>query len=106
LRQLPCNRLALNCGTVGKPDNDGDPAVHYALLQTPARQPWSATLRRVTYDYRAWAARLDRERVDPVFTEPLRTGWWTSGVNSLPAWERSRTASARRHAESSPVVSG
>ena len=98
LRRLSRGRLALNCGTVGKPDNDGDPAVHYAFLSTPAREPWSATIRRVPYDHRTWAAQLEREGVDPIFTEPLRTGWWTTGVKSLPAFEKSGADRLRHRA--------
>jgi diadenosine tetraphosphatase ApaH/serine/threonine PP2A family protein phosphatase len=92
LRQLSDGRLAFNCGTVGKPDNDGDPAVHYAFLHVSGQRPWTATIRRVEYDHRAWVAQLEREGVDPIFTEPLRTGWWTTGVKSLPALEKMRRA--------------
>jgi diadenosine tetraphosphatase ApaH/serine/threonine PP2A family protein phosphatase len=99
LRQLPEGRLALNCGTVGKPDNDGDPAVHYAFLRASAQRQWIATIRRVEYDHRAWSAQLGREGVDAIFTEPLRTGWWTTGVKSLPAAERNRAERARRPGE-------
>ena len=95
MRPAGQGRLAINCGSVGKPDNDGDPAVHYALLNAPPSQPWSAKIRRVPYDHRNWVAQLEREDADPVFTEPLRTGWWTTGVKSLPALEK-------RHAEKAP----
>jgi diadenosine tetraphosphatase ApaH/serine/threonine PP2A family protein phosphatase len=96
LRGLAGGRLALNCGTVGKPDNDGDPAVHYAVLHAPAGRPWSASIRRVSYDHRSWVEQLKREGVDRIFTDPLRTGWWTTGVKSLPGEERSRAAQIRR----------
>lgn len=90
IRQLAGGRFAVNCGVVGKPDHDGDPAVHYALLETPqcAGETGSITIERVEYDSSAWANQLAREGVDEVFVRPLRTGVWTCGVSSLPARER------------------
>jgi diadenosine tetraphosphatase ApaH/serine/threonine PP2A family protein phosphatase len=77
-------RFAVNCGTAGKSDNDGDPAVHYALL-LPAAGTYIPQIRRVEYDHEAWAARLACEGVDPVFIEPLRTGFWTFGAPGFNA---------------------
>ena len=94
LRALPEGRLALNCGAVGKPDHDGDPAVHYAIVHV-TEQGLRATIERVVYDASAWADRLQTEGVDAVFTAPLRTGWWTIGARSLPAPERHRAAAGR-----------
>lgn len=87
VRTLPGNRLAVNCGAVGKPDHDGDPAVHYAVLDALGGS-YSAEIRRVTYDHEAWAAQLRKEGVDPIFVEPLLTGTWTTGVASLPETEQ------------------
>ncbi|GAB4445951.1 MAG: metallophosphoesterase family protein [Cyanobacteria bacterium J069] len=83
VRQLERGRFAINCGVVGKPDHDGDTAVHYALL-TVANRTVTAEIQRVEYDHIAWANRLEQEGVDPIFIEPLRTGYWTTGVSSLP----------------------
>lgn len=90
IRHLKDGRFAVNCGVVGKPDHDGDPAVHYAILTLEADKVANIVIQRVEYDYLDWAATLEREGVDPIFIEPLRTGVWTSGVASLPAVERSR----------------
>lgn len=84
VRPLEQGRLAINCGVVGKPDHDGDPAVHYALLDIHDSQ-LRATIQRVEYDHLSWANILEKEGVDPIFVEPLRTGWWTTGVASLPS---------------------
>lgn len=81
--------LALNCGVTGKPDHDGDPAVHYARVDVRDGHA-NAVIRRVEYDQESWARQLEEEGVDPVFIEPLRSGWWTTGVSSLPEWERYR----------------
>lgn len=90
VRRVEGERLAVNCGVVGKPDHDGDPAVHFAVLEVGRRV--EAWIERVVYDAAGWAARLRAEGVDPVFIEPLVTGRWTTGVNSLPAREREGAA--------------
>lgn len=79
IRMLNGQGFAVNCGVVGKPDNDGDPAVHYALLQ-PAGGTYQVQIRRVEYDHKAWAEQLMREGVDPMFVSPIRTGTWTFGT--------------------------
>jgi diadenosine tetraphosphatase ApaH/serine/threonine PP2A family protein phosphatase len=88
IHRLADHRFAVNCGVVGKPDHDGDPAVHYALLEMSQSVVASITIERVEYDYRRWANELAREGVDEVFVSPLRTGVWTCGVSSLPPGER------------------
>ncbi|MBE9181156.1 hypothetical protein IQ268_21580 [Oculatella sp. LEGE 06141] len=72
---------------MGKPDRDGDPAVHYPLL-TVANGQIAATIQRVNYDYPAWAETLEQEGVDRIFIEPSRTGDWTTGASSLPPQQR------------------
>ncbi|MCG8421498.1 MAG: metallophosphoesterase family protein [Proteobacteria bacterium] len=89
VRQLDGGRLAVNCGAVGKPDHDGDLAVHFAVLQL---QPTlKARIERVTYDAQSWANQLAEEGVDPVFITPLTSGRWTAGRNSLPPREREQS---------------
>jgi diadenosine tetraphosphatase ApaH/serine/threonine PP2A family protein phosphatase len=90
VRRLRGGRFAVNCGVVGKPDHDGDPAVHYALLDLPATGEPAIEIRRVDYDHEAWARRMEAAGIAPVFVEPVRTGVWTTGVASLPAAERHR----------------
>lgn len=91
VRRLYDGFLALNCGVTGKPDHDGDPAVHYALLETRSDH-LEASIRSVYYEHEAWADQLEREGVEEVFVEPLRTGRWTCGVESLPREEKMRVA--------------
>jgi diadenosine tetraphosphatase ApaH/serine/threonine PP2A family protein phosphatase len=90
VRRLAGGRFAVNCGVVGKPDHDGDPAVHYALIDLSAGLDPAIEIRRVTYDHEAWARTMERAGISPVFVEPVRTGVWTTGVASLPASERFR----------------
>ncbi|MGC4092956.1 MAG: metallophosphoesterase family protein [Polyangiaceae bacterium] len=95
VRHLRGGRFAVNCGVVGKADHDGDPAVHYALIDMPSpNQPASIEIRRVEYDHEAWARRMEAAQIAPIFVEPVRTGVWTSGVSSLPLAERHRFARA------------
>ena len=93
VRTLPGGRFAANCGVVGKPDDDGDPAVHFAVVERtsdPAAAPFAVRIERVEYDHRAWAAQLAAEGVDAMFTDPLLDGRWTVGRASLPPAERAR----------------
>ncbi len=105
VRHLSGGRFAANCGVVGKPDHDGDPAVHYALLRLAAGAAPSVEIRRVEYDHLAWAARLEAEGFEAVFVAPIRTGWWTTGVKSLPEAER-RAAEARHAAAAADATAG
>lgn len=89
IMDLGHGRLAVNCGAAGKPDHDGDQAVHYALIDTASG---SAEIRRVVYDHVATAADLRRNGYDPRFIAVLETGRWSWGVGSLPAAERDRPA--------------
>ncbi len=92
VRPLRGGRFAANCGVVGKPDHDGDPAVHYAVVELHAKVPPEVRITRVEYDHSAWANGLDAEGVDEVFTASLRDGVWRCGLLSLPAWERANHA--------------
>lgn len=82
-------RAAINAGVVGKPDHDGDPAVHYALLRVGS-SGFDPAIRRVEYDHEAWVDQIAGEGVEPVFYEPLRTGVWTVGLASMPDALRER----------------
>lgn len=90
VRHLRGGRFAVNCGVIGKPDHDGDPAVHYALIDLPAGGSPSIEIRRVEYDHESWARQMEEAGIAPIFVEPVRTGVWTTGVASLPPGERHR----------------
>src|SRR5262249_25618898 len=90
VRLLKDGRFAINCGVVGKPDHDGDPAVHYALIDLPASGEAAIDIRRVSYDHEEWARTMEAAGIAPIFVEPVRTGVWTTGVASLPPSERFR----------------
>ena len=92
VRMLPGKRFAANVGVTGKPDHDGDPAVHYAMVTGETASP---VIERVTYDHERWIAQLESESVPSIFIDPLRTGRWTTGVDSLPGAERKRLDNGR-----------
>lgn len=77
--------FAMNCGATGKPDHDGDTAVHYGIVEADVF--FKLSIRRVTYDFISFAKQLKQEGVDKVFITPLQTGSWTCGVKSLPDGE-------------------
>ncbi len=90
VRRLSRGRFAANCGVCGKPDHDGDPAVHYATLPLRAGNIPQPRIERVAYDHAAWADQLKAEGVDDVFTASLRDGVWRCGLLSLPTAKRDR----------------
>ena len=79
---------AVNVGVVGRPENDGTPRVWYALLG--AGPDVSVQFVPVTYDHEAVARAIEAEGLPPEFAETLRTGWWTTCLENLPAKERAR----------------
>jgi diadenosine tetraphosphatase ApaH/serine/threonine PP2A family protein phosphatase len=90
VRLLGDDRFAVNCGVVGKPDHDGDPAIHYALIDLPADDEPVIEIRRVAYDHEGWARKMEAAGIAPIFVEPVVTGVWNTGVASLPPAERFR----------------
>jgi len=90
VRRLGEGRFAVNCGVTGKPDHDGDTAVHYALVDLPKDGDARIEIRRVSYDHERWARTMESVGIAPIFVEPVRTGIWTTGVASLPPSERFR----------------
>jgi diadenosine tetraphosphatase ApaH/serine/threonine PP2A family protein phosphatase len=90
VRRLADGRFAVNCGVTGKPDHDGDTAVHYALVEFSKHHEAVIEIRRVPYDHEGWAQAMESVGIAPIFVEPVRTGVWTTGVASLPPSERFR----------------
>ena len=44
----------------------------------------------VAYDFEGLAREMEEEALPPEFTETIRTGWWTTCLEILPAKERAR----------------
>jgi predicted phosphodiesterase len=87
-RELPGGRLFVNVGVLGRPENDGTTNVCYAILENDS----SLRLRFVplAYDYERLAFEMEEEEICEEFIGTIRTGWWTTCLEILPAKERSR----------------
>jgi diadenosine tetraphosphatase ApaH/serine/threonine PP2A family protein phosphatase len=87
-RPLDAGRHAVNVGVIGRPENDGTTSVWYTLLT--AAPDLEVEFVPVRYDHEAVAREIEREGLPPEFAETLRTGWWTTCLENLPAKERAR----------------
>jgi len=90
-RELPGGRRVVNVGAIGRPANDGDPRVVYAILSpSPDGGAPVVEWRRVAYDHSALAAEMREEGLPEEFAETIETGWWTTCLEVLPQKERAR----------------
>jgi predicted phosphodiesterase len=87
-RRLPSGKLVVNAGVLGRPANDGMTCVWYAMV-TFGRDV-EVEFVPVSYDHEALAREMEAERLPPEFIETIRTGWWTTCLEILPAKERQR----------------
>jgi len=87
-RALPSGRHVVNVGAIGRPANDGCTEVWYGELEVGADV--RVEFRRVEYDVETLARDMAREALPPEFIETIRTGWWTTCLENLPAKERRR----------------
>jgi diadenosine tetraphosphatase ApaH/serine/threonine PP2A family protein phosphatase len=88
-RRLPSGGHVVNCGALGRPANDGRTNVWYALATFG--KDVSVEFVPVNYDFEAMAREMEEERLPPEFVETIRTGWWTTCLEILPAKERDRS---------------
>jgi len=86
-RVLPSGARFVNVGAVGRPANDGRTQAWYAWLPGSSRD---VELVPVPYDHDAVARDMEREGLPPEFANTIRTGWWTTCLEVLPARERAR----------------
>lgn len=87
------HRGVINVGAIGRPANDGDLRVCYALL-TPSphpERPFKPEIRLVSYDHEALAAEMRAEQLPEEFVETILTGWWTTCMEIMPVKERVRS---------------
>jgi hypothetical protein len=88
IQRVSNSHFAVNCGVVGKPDHDGQTAVHYGILDFSSYGAVTASIESVRYNEIAWAQQLRLQGVPDIFIAPLETGVWTTGLLSLPMAER------------------
>ncbi|HEY2955583.1 MAG TPA: metallophosphoesterase family protein [Candidatus Eisenbacteria bacterium] len=87
-RALPSGRHVVNVGAIGRPANDGRTEVWYAALDLDGEV--RVEFRPVAYDFDALAREMEAEALPAEFVETIRTGWWTTCLENLPARERRR----------------
>ena len=87
-RTLSNGRLFVNCGVLGRPANDGTTRVGYAILD--GSNPEIVEYLPLEYDHEALAQEMESEGLPRPFVDTIRTGWWTTCLEILPAKERSR----------------
>ena len=87
-RALPSGRHVVNVGAIGRPANDGRTGVGYAEIALG--EGVAVEFRRVDYDHEAIAAEMESEGLPEEFVATIRTGWWTTCLENLPAKERLR----------------
>lgn len=85
-RRLPSGRLVVNCGALGRPANDG--ATHVWCARLSVGEHVEAELVPVVYDHERLAREMREERLPDEFVQTIRTGWWTTCLEELPARER------------------
>jgi diadenosine tetraphosphatase ApaH/serine/threonine PP2A family protein phosphatase len=87
-RRLPSGRVVVNAGVLGRPANDGATNVWYARVAFGREV--EVEFVPVAYDHEALAREMERERLPEEFVETVRTGWWTTCLEILPAKEREK----------------
>src|SRR5262249_5928348 len=88
-RALGDGRQAVNVGVIGRPENDGRPNVWYTLL-TCGGGGLEVEFVPLTYDHETLAREMEAEELPSEFVDTVRTGWWTTCLEVLPAKERAR----------------
>jgi predicted phosphodiesterase len=88
-RAVAPDRLYVNVGVLGRPENDGRSDVWYTLLHVKNRQV-RAEFVPVAYDFRRLAREMREERLPEEFVETIVSGWWTTCLEVLPGKERRR----------------
>jgi len=87
-RELPGGRLFVNVGVLGRPENDGKTNVWYTILEADGGTKTEFV--PLAYDQERLASEMEGEGICPEFVETIRTGWWTTCLEVLPAKERRR----------------
>jgi diadenosine tetraphosphatase ApaH/serine/threonine PP2A family protein phosphatase len=86
-RALAGGRHVVNCGAIGRPAHDGSPRAWYAALAFGA-DALEVSFRAVDYDHEALARDMEAAALPPEFVTTIRTGWWTTCLENVPARER------------------
>lgn len=88
-RWLQDGRGIVNVGAIGRPANDGRNEVWYAMIELEEGR-LKHTFIPVSYPWQHLAEEMEREGLPAEFVETIRTGFWTTCLEILPARERMR----------------
>jgi hypothetical protein len=72
---------------IGRPANDGQTRVWYAVLDLTGEAPDAAFI-PLRYDHERLAEEMRAEGIAEPFVKTVETGWWTTCLEILPAKER------------------
>jgi predicted phosphodiesterase len=86
-RFLADGRGIVNAGALGRPANDGGTCVWFTIVGDDGNG-LAAEFVPVAYDHERLAREMMAEGLPQEFVETIRTGWWTSCLEILPAKER------------------
>ena len=89
-RSLPSGRDVVNVGVIGRPANDGNTNVWYALIEDHS-VGLGVELVPLDYDHQSLATEMRAEGLPEEFAETISRGWWTTCLEILPARERQRS---------------
>jgi predicted phosphodiesterase len=101
-RELNHGRQYVNVGVLGRPENDGNRNVWYAVISTgkdatpgallcsvrDLSVPVSVEFIPVRYDHHRLATEMQSERLPDEFLQTVLNGWWTTCLEILPSRER------------------
>jgi diadenosine tetraphosphatase ApaH/serine/threonine PP2A family protein phosphatase len=87
-RRMDEGKHLVNVGVIGRPENDGKTNVWYTILT--AADDLQVEFVPVHYNYETLARHMEQEALPSEFVETIRTGWWTTCMEILPAKERAR----------------
>jgi diadenosine tetraphosphatase ApaH/serine/threonine PP2A family protein phosphatase len=88
-RLVEPGRGVVNVGALGRPANDGRAEVWFTVLDARGGEV-DVEFVPVAYDHERLAREMEAEALPPEFVATVRTGWWTTCLEILPAKERQR----------------
>ena len=80
----------INCGALGRAENDGRTNVWYTLIEYRPDTGLSVEFVPVAFDHERLATEMQQEGLPDEFGETILTGWWTTCLEVLPSKERRR----------------
>lgn len=88
-RWIEEGRGVVNVGALGRPANDGRTNVWFAMLEAEGDSVRTEFV-PVPYDHERLAREMEGEGLPDEFVQTVRTGWWTTCLEILPARERAQ----------------